>query len=76
MDMPVEEVVAGGLIRLIVWFFSDIIVGTICWGIGWGVLKILTLGSYPKLDTKNSHVIAVGLVAIIIVSTAVIIYVS
>ncbi len=74
--MPVEEVVAGGLIRLIVWLVSDIIVDTILWGIGWGVLKALTLGSYPTPDTKNSHVIAAGLAAIITASIAVIIYVS
>ncbi len=74
--MPVEEVVAGGLIRIIVWLVADVIVGTVFWGIGWCVLKVLTLGSYPTADTKKSHVIAVGLAAIMILSIAIIIYVS
>lgn len=73
--MPVEEAVTGGIIRVIVWFVMDIFFGALCWGIGWLILKVLSLGTYPSQDTKSGPIIATGLSVLLIVITALMIYI-
>jgi hypothetical protein len=63
--MPAEDVVAGGILRIIHWLAMEIFINSICWGIGWCILRIFTLGSYPKPTTKNTHIIATGLLGLI-----------
>lgn len=40
---PIVEV----LMRFIAYIFVELIFGTICYSVGWCILKIFTLGKYP-----------------------------
>lgn len=67
--MPVEDIAVGllgGIARLIAWFIMEIFFQTICWEIGWATLKALTIGSYPKPETKVEHVIVIGFIVLLI----------
>ncbi len=74
--MPIEEAAAGGIFRFFSWLVMEIFIQSFCWGLGWLTLKLFTLGHYPEPSTKNSHVIAVGLVVFMFGVLTVTIYMS
>jgi hypothetical protein len=67
--MPIEELavgIFGSIFRVCAWLVMEVFIQTICWGIGWGALKLFSLGAYPKSDTKLGHIMAVGIMVLLI----------
>jgi len=67
--VPVEEIgvgILGAIARFIGWLIIEIFLQVICWGIGWGFLKAVSLGHYPFKDSNQEMVIAVGLIIFLI----------
>lgn len=64
-----EEII-GGIFhiigRFLIWFFLDIFFQVVCWGLGWGTLKIITLGQYPKKQTSEEAVAIAGFIALLL----------
>ena len=66
--MPIEEIGAGllaGIARLIAWLFLEICFQFVCRGIGWMILKGITLGKYPTEDSSSEFVAVIGLLALL-----------
>ena len=61
-------------LRFIGWFFIDVIMHIVCFGIGYVILKTLTLGKYPTKETKEDIVMYTGLGALILLIIALTIY--
>ena len=47
-------------IRFIGWFFIDVIMHFVCFGIGFVIIKTLTLGKYPTKETSEEVVMYTG----------------
>lgn len=45
LDTPKSIVL--GVLRVLWWLAMDLLIQTVGWSIGWCVLRVLTLGSYP-----------------------------
>ncbi len=64
------EEILGGIFyfigRFFIWFFLDIFFQVICWSIGWGTLKVITLGQYPKKQTSEELVAIIGFIVLIL----------
>ncbi|MEE8056284.1 MAG: hypothetical protein V3T17_00390 [Pseudomonadales bacterium] len=66
--MPVEEIgigILGAIARFVGWFIMDIIFDVICWGVGWAVLRLFTLGKYPQKDSNPVNVATVGAIVLL-----------
>ena len=61
-------------LRFIGWFFIDVIMHIVCFGIGYIILKSLTLGKYPTKETKEDTVMYAGLGTLILLIIALTIY--
>ena len=60
--------------RIFGWLFIEVFMHFVCFGIGWILLKILTLGKYPTKETDEKIVIYIGLGALISLLIAFTIY--
>lgn len=73
-----EEIALGILqivARIIVWIFVEFFVQIVCWSIGWGTLKVLTLGRYPKEETEEDKIALVGFFMLLLVIVGFTLYV-
>ena len=61
-------------IRLVTWFFIDLILNIICYGIGWAVLKALTFGQYPNKKTDENKVLLTGFITLVTVIIGITVY--
>lgn len=57
--------ILGGIVRILIWVVVEFCFYTVCWSIGWCVLKLITIARYPKPNSKPEYVIVVGFLAII-----------
>jgi len=68
-----EEIVGGTisfLLRVFVWIIIDLLFDIVCWGLGWAVLKLVTVGKYPDKNTSENTVSIVGAVVFILLLVA------
>lgn len=61
-------------IRFISWFFIDVLMHLVCFGIGWVALKTLTLGNYPTDKTDENTVILAGFITLVLLIIGVTVY--
>lgn len=57
--------ILGGIVRILIWVVVEFCFYIVCWSIGWCVLKFITIGRYPKPNSKPEYAIAVGVLTII-----------
>lgn len=66
MDELVEGV-GKGFFRFLKWIIIDAFIEFFVYGYGWLILKIITLGKYPKPNHNNDTLCCiVGLISIIV----------
>ena len=61
-------------LRFIGWFFIDVIMHLVCFGIGFVILKVFTLGKYPTKETNEDTVMYIGLGVLILLIISLTVY--
>jgi hypothetical protein len=61
-------------IRILSWFFIDVLMHIICFGLGWAILKTLTFGKYPTKQTDENHVMITGFITIVLFIIGITVY--
>lgn len=56
-DIPLRPIasIVVGLLRFIVWLWSEFLFETLGWKLGWCVCRLLSLGKFPQADFSSEE---------------------
>jgi hypothetical protein len=60
------------VVELVYWFLVEIILEVIFFGVGYGLLKVVTLGKYPRSTSNKIIIKVIGLLVVLLAALGIV----